>query len=269
MEIKMSDRFIRSRALFGDEAFEKLKNSRVAVFGLGGVGGYALEALARSGIGALDVIDPDDIDESNINRQLLALSSSVGQKKTQTAVKRLKEINPELIVSAHELFYSPENADAIDLKQFDAVADAIDFFPGKLELALRSRDAGVKLVSCMGTGKKTAPSLIRGFGHIRNVRVPFGAKNARRAEKKRRKRANGNLVARAARARAGLRTKLGRKKIHTERSSRAGGCGTVFGGRDNKISAQQIKAKLNPSVPVSCLFPLENPRNKVFYSLHF
>ena len=161
MEIKMSDRFIRSRALFGDEAFEKLKNSRVAVFGLGGVGGYALEALARSGIGALDVIDPDDIDESNINRQLLALSSSVGQKKTQTAVKRLKEINPELIVSAHELFYSPENADAIDLKQFDAVADAIDFFPGKLELALRSRDAGVKLVSCMGTGKKTAPSLIR------------------------------------------------------------------------------------------------------------
>ncbi len=145
----MSDRFIRSRALFGDEAFEKLKNSRVAVFGLGGVGGYALEALARSGIGALDVIDPDYIDESNINRQLLALSSSVGQKKTQTAVKRLKEINPELIVSAHELFYSPENA------------DAIDFFPGKLELALRSRDAGVKLVSCMGTGKKTAPSLIR------------------------------------------------------------------------------------------------------------
>ena len=161
MEIKMSDRFIRSRALFGDEAFEKLKNSRVAVFGLGGVGGYALEALARSGIGALDVIDPDDIDESNINRQLLALSSSVGQKKTQTAVKRLKEINPELIVSAHELFYSPESADAIDLKQFDAVADAIDFFPGKLELALRSRDAGVKLVSCMGTGKKTAPSLLR------------------------------------------------------------------------------------------------------------
>ena len=157
----MSDRFIRSRALFGDEAFEKLKNSRVAVFGLGGVGGYALEALARSGIGALDVIDPDYIDESNINRQLLALSSSVGQKKTQTAVKRLKEINPELIVSAHELFYSPENADAIDLKQYDAVADAIDFFPGKLELALRSRDAGVKLVSCMGTGKKTAPSLIR------------------------------------------------------------------------------------------------------------
>ena len=148
----MSDRFIRSRALFGDEAFEKLKNSRVAVFGLGGVGGYALEALARSGIGALDVIDPDYIDESNINRQLLALSSSV---------KRLKEINPELIVSAHELFYSPENADAIDLKQYDAVADAIDFFPGKLELALRSRDAGVKLVSCMGTGKKTAPSLIR------------------------------------------------------------------------------------------------------------
>ena len=115
----MSDRFIRSRALFGDEAFEKLKNSRVAVFGLGGVGGYALEALARSGIGALDVIDPDYIDESNINRQLLALSSSVGQKKTQTAVKRLKEINPELIVSAHELFYSPENADAIDLKQYE------------------------------------------------------------------------------------------------------------------------------------------------------
>ena len=162
----MSDRFIRSRALFGDEAFEKLKNSRVAVFGLGGVGGYALEALARSGIGALDVIDPDYIDESNINRQLLALSSSVGQKKTQTAVKRLKEINPELIVSAHELFYSPENADAIDLKQYDAVADAIDFFPGKLELALRSRDAGVKLVSCMGTGKKTAPSLILSLIHI-------------------------------------------------------------------------------------------------------
>ena len=156
-----NERQIYTRALFGDEAFEKLKNSRVAVFGLGGVGGYALEALARSGIGALDVIDPDYIDESNINRQLLALSSSVGQKKTQTAVKRLKEINPELIVSAHELFYSPENADAIDLKQYDAVADAIDFFPGKLELALRSRDAGVKLVSCMGTGKKTAPSLIR------------------------------------------------------------------------------------------------------------
>lgn len=157
----MSERFIRTRALLGDAAFQKLQNSRVAVFGLGGVGGYIAEALARSGVGALELVDSDTVDESNINRQLFALTSTVGFPKTQAALKRLKEINPDAEINVHELFYSPETADRFRLEGLDAVADAIDFFPGKLELISRSQKAGIKLVSCMGTGKKTDPSLLR------------------------------------------------------------------------------------------------------------
>lgn len=157
----MSNRFVRTRALLGDNAYQKLKNSRVAVFGLGGVGGHIAEALTRSGVGALDIIDFDKVDETNLNRQIFALTSTIGMPKTQAAFDRLKDINPDIDINIRQIFYTPDSADAIDLSQFDAIADAIDFFPGKLELILRSVNLGIKIVSCMGTGKKTNPVLVR------------------------------------------------------------------------------------------------------------
>lgn len=157
----MSNRFVRTRALLGDNAYQKLKNSRVAVFGLGGVGGHIAEALTRSGVGALDIIDFDKVDETNLNRQIFALTSTIGMPKTQAAFDRLKDINPDIDINIRQIFYTPDSADAIDLSQFDAIADAIDFFPGKLELILRSVNLGIKIVSCMGTGKKTNPALVR------------------------------------------------------------------------------------------------------------
>lgn len=150
--------FSRTETLLGKEALEKLKNARVAVFGLGGVGGYAVEALARSGVGALDLIDNDEISPSNINRQLIALHSTLGQKKTAAWAARVKDINPALTVRTHEVFFLLENAESFDFSAYDYVIDAIDTVSGKIALIERAKAFGVPVISAMGAGNKLNPS---------------------------------------------------------------------------------------------------------------
>ena len=157
----MSDQFIRTRLLVGDEPLERLKNAKAAVFGVGGVGGYAVEALARSGVGTLHLYDDDTVSESNLNRQIAALHSTLGQPKAQVMARRILDINPDCQVRAVELFYLPENADSVDLSAYDYVVDAIDTVSAKLELAQRCHALGVPLISCMGSGNKLDPSGFR------------------------------------------------------------------------------------------------------------
>ena len=152
------DQFSRTRLLLGDDAMDKLKNARVAVFGLGGVGGYVVEALARSGIGALDLIDHDTISLTNINRQLLATHSTVGKSKAQAAADRVRDINPNIAVTVHETFYLPETAGQFDFTQYSYIVDAIDTVTGKLMLAAQAQDCGTPIISSMGTGNKLDPT---------------------------------------------------------------------------------------------------------------
>jgi tRNA A37 threonylcarbamoyladenosine dehydratase len=154
----METMFDRTRLLLGSEAMEKLKQSRVAVFGLGGVGGHAAEGLCRSGIGALDLFDNDTVSLTNLNRQLIATQDTIGMPKTEAMKQRLLSINPELQVEAQQLFYLPENADRVDLSRYDYVIDAIDTVSAKLELAVRCHRLGVKLISAMGAGNKLDPT---------------------------------------------------------------------------------------------------------------
>ena len=155
----MSDGFLsRTRLLFGDEAIEKLQRSRVALFGLGGVGGYALEALVRSGVGHLDLVDHDVISESNLNRQLLATRETLGRLKAEVARERALAINPACDVRIHPLFFLPDTKDQFDFTGIDSVIDAIDTVTGKLCLIRAARDAGVPVISCLGTGNKTDPT---------------------------------------------------------------------------------------------------------------
>ena len=146
--------FSRTEMLIGKDSVKKLSNSRVAVFGAGGVGGYAIEALARAGIGAIDIIDSDKISESNINRQILATYSTLGEEKTDVAKQRIKSINPDCKVKTYNLFFMPDNADSIDFSVYDYVIDAIDTVTGKKEIVLCAKKAGVPVISSMGTGNK-------------------------------------------------------------------------------------------------------------------
>ncbi len=146
--------FHRTQLLLGAEAMEKLKKSRVAIFGLGGVGGYVAEALARSGVSRLELIDHDTISPSNINRQILALHSTVGMPKAEAAKARVLDINPEAQVIARQEFYSPDTAGNFDFTQYDYVVDAIDTVTGKLALIAAAKSAGVPILCCMGTGNK-------------------------------------------------------------------------------------------------------------------
>lgn len=155
------DPWARTRLLLGDEAVERLKGCRVAVFGLGGVGGYAVEALARSGIGALDLIDSDQIALSNLNRQLLAARSSIGKDKVDTARERVMDINPDCRVTVYKTFYLPEQREKFDFSLFDYVVDAIDTVKGKLSLAEQAQEAGVPIISAMGAGNKLDPTAFR------------------------------------------------------------------------------------------------------------
>ncbi len=148
----------RFSELVGEKNIEKLKNSRVAVFGVGGVGGHVCEALARSGVGHIEIFDNDVVSPSNINRQIIALTSTVGRKKTEVMKERLLDINPELEIVAHDIFYSAENADEYPLSSFDYIADAIDSVKSKLELIKRAKEAGTPIISSMGTGNKLDPS---------------------------------------------------------------------------------------------------------------
>jgi len=150
--------FSRTRLLLGDSAMEKLKNARVAVFGLGGVGGYVVEALARSGVGALDLIDHDTISQTNINRQLLALHSTIGLSKAEAARLRVLDINPEAAVTVHAMFYGPDTAAAFDFTHYDYIVDAVDTVTAKLSLISAAKAADTPIISCMGTGNKLDPS---------------------------------------------------------------------------------------------------------------
>ena len=157
----MSDRFSRTENLIGKAAVEKLKNARVAVFGVGGVGGYVVEALARSGVGAIDVIDNDTVAESNINRQIYALNSTLGKNKVDVAKERISDINPDCKVTAYKMFYLPETADKIELSQFDYIVDAVDTVAAKLCLIERANALGVKIISAMGAGNKLEPAAFK------------------------------------------------------------------------------------------------------------
>ena len=150
-------RFSRTQALIGEDALNKLKSARVAVFGVGGVGGYVVEALARAGVGAIDIIDNDTVSESNINRQIIALSSTVGKKKTEVMQARILEINPNCKVTAMDTFFLPETP--LDFSVYTYVADAVDTVTAKIEIVLRAKQNGVPVISCMGTGNKLCPDL--------------------------------------------------------------------------------------------------------------
>lgn len=152
------DIFSRTELILGKEAMERLARARVAVFGIGGVGGYAAEALARSGVGALDLVDNDTVSESNINRQIIALHSTVGKYKTDAAAERLRDINPNIGLVLHRTFFIPENAEEFDFTQYDYVVDAIDTVTGKIELVMRAQAAGVPIICAMGAGNKLDPT---------------------------------------------------------------------------------------------------------------
>lgn len=154
----MDGRFSRTELLLGGDAMERLRNARVAVFGVGGVGGYVVEALARSGIGMLDLIDSDTVSESNINRQIIALGSTIGQYKVDAAKARIADINPDCKVTAHRMFFMPETADQLDFSQYDYIVDAIDTVTGKIEIIMRAKSAGVPVISSMGAGNKLDPT---------------------------------------------------------------------------------------------------------------
>ena len=152
--MRTKEEHIRSAMLLGEDAIERLAAAKVAVFGVGGVGGYVCEALARAGVGELHLFDNDAVSLSNINRQIVALHSTVGHPKVEVMRDRILDINPDCRVVTHQIFYLPENADDFPLLGFDYVADAIDTVSAKIELAVRATAAGVPLISAMGTGNK-------------------------------------------------------------------------------------------------------------------
>ncbi len=151
----MDDRFSRTRGLIGDEAMKKLWQSRVAVFGIGGVGGYACEALVRAGIGAIDLIDKDQVDITNLNRQIIASRSTIGRDKVEVMRERILDIDPEIQVKTYKCFFLPETE--FDFTPYDYVVDAIDTVTAKIDLIVRAREAGIPVISSMGTGNKLEP----------------------------------------------------------------------------------------------------------------
>lgn len=158
MGVYNMDQFERTRLLLGKEAMEKLKNSRVAVFGIGGVGSYAVEALVRSGIEAIELIDDDKVCITNINRQIIADMKSIGKYKVDVAKERIYGINPRCKVTSHRCFYSPENASEFEFSQYDYVIDAVDTVTAKINLVMQANESNVKIISSMGAGNKLDPT---------------------------------------------------------------------------------------------------------------
>jgi len=156
----MKNIFNRTELLIGSENLNKLKNSHVAIFGVGGVGGYALEGLVRSGIGKIDVFDNDSISVTNINRQILATTNTVSRKKTEVAKERAKSINKEIEINTFDVFYSAENSDMFDLTKYDYIIDAIDTVSSKIELIINAKNNNIPIISSMGTGNKLEASLL-------------------------------------------------------------------------------------------------------------
>lgn len=180
----MSEQFVRTQGLLGIEGMEKLKNARVAVFGIGGVGGYVCEALARSGVGALDLIDSDRVAVSNINRQIIATHKTVGQLKIEVMKDRIGEINPEARVETYPCFFLPENKEIFAFEQYDYIVDAVDTVTAKIALVLAAQENGVPIISSMGAGNKLEASAFQ-VADIFQTKVCPLAKVMRRELKKR------------------------------------------------------------------------------------
>ena len=156
----MLNQFSRTEMLLGRTAMERLHGARVAVFGIGGVGGHVVEALARSGVGTLDLIDDDTVSLTNLNRQLIATHRTIGRDKVEVAAERVHDINPDCIVHPYKTFYTPETAAQFDFTQYDYVVDAIDTVTGKLQLVEQAEQAGTRIISSMGTGNKLNPAML-------------------------------------------------------------------------------------------------------------
>lgn len=154
----MKEQFARTQIIYGKEAMEKLYNAKVAVFGIGGVGGYVAEALARSGIGKLMLVDKDVVSVTNINRQIIALNSTVGKPKVHVMKARCLDINPDMIIEDKECFFLPENSDSFDFTGYSYIVDAVDTVSAKIEIIRKAKEARVPVISCMGAGNKTDPS---------------------------------------------------------------------------------------------------------------
>lgn len=180
----MLEEFSRTALLLGDDALNKLAEKRVAVFGIGGVGGYVCEALVRSGIGSFDLIDKDTVSTSNINRQIIALHSTVGRYKAEVMKERMLDINPNVRVLIHNCFFLPENADDFNFNDYDYVVDAVDTVTAKLEIITRAKKAGVPVISAMGAGNKLNPEGFK-VADIYDTKVCPLAKVMRRELKKR------------------------------------------------------------------------------------
>ena len=180
----MLNQFSRTELLLGKEAMDKLENARVAVFGIGGVGGYVCEALVRSGVGAFDLIDDDKVCLTNLNRQIIATRKTVGQYKTEVMRDRILDINPKADVRIHNCFYFPENAADFDFSEYDYVVDAVDTVTAKIELIMRAKEAGTPVISSMGAGNKLDASAFR-VADIYKTKVCPLAKVMRRELKKR------------------------------------------------------------------------------------
>ena len=180
----MLNQFSRTQLIFGKEAMEKLASSRVAVFGIGGVGGYTVEALARSGIGALDIVDNDKVCLTNINRQIIATLSTVGRYKVDVAAERIAEINRDCKVTAYKTFFLPETSNEFDFTQYDYVVDAIDTVTGKIAIVEKAKKCGVPVISAMGAGNKVDPTAFE-VADIKNTSVCPLARVMRRELKNR------------------------------------------------------------------------------------
>lgn len=180
----MQEQFSRTQLLIGKESMELLAAARVAVFGVGGVGGYAVEALARSGVGTIDLVDNDKICTTNLNRQIIAVHSTIGRYKVDVAKERIMDINPQAVVHAYRTFYLPETAAQFDFSEYDYVVDAIDTVTGKLQLAEQAMKAKTPIISCMGAGNKMDPTAFE-IADISQTSVCPLAKVMRRELKKR------------------------------------------------------------------------------------
>jgi tRNA A37 threonylcarbamoyladenosine dehydratase len=181
---QLLNQFSRTRLLLGEDAMEKLMSAKVAVFGIGGVGGYVVEALVRSGIRSFVLVDDDKVCLTNLNRQIIAIRKTVGKYKVEVMKDRILEINPDAEVEMHQCFYLPENADDFDFKNYDYVVDAVDTVTAKLELIMRAKEAGVPVISCMGAGNKLDPTKFEVADIYKTTMCPL-AKVMRRELKKR------------------------------------------------------------------------------------
>ena len=180
----MLNQFSRTEILLGSKAMDKLKNSKVIVFGIGGVGGYVVEALVRSGIGTIDIVDNDTVSLTNLNRQIIATWSTIGKNKVDVMEVRMKDINPDVIVNKHQCFYLPETAERFDFSQYDYVIDAVDTVSAKIDIVMQAEKAGIPVISSMGAGNKLNPAAFEVADIYKTSVCPL-AKVMRRELKKR------------------------------------------------------------------------------------